>query len=95
MNILKEFANLGFKSLAIGVVFGLMSSYILKQYRFFSKSAIHESIMIFCFGYLSYLFSELNHNSGIITLLTSGVVMAHYTWYNLSPQGKQCSYMIF
>jgi sodium/hydrogen exchanger-like protein 6/7 len=85
VKIMKQFAGLGLRSVVIGVVFGLMSSYILKRYRFFSKSAIHESILIFCFGYLSYLFSELSHDSGIITLLTAGVVMAHYTWYNLSP----------
>jgi len=33
--------------------------------------------------------------SGIISLLTSGIVMAHYAWYNLSPQGKHVSGVAF
>ena len=52
-------------------------------------------MMIFCFGYLSYVVCEVAGYSGIISLLTSGVVMAHYTWYNLSPQGKQSSFIVF
>lgn len=42
-------------------------------------------------GYLSYSIGELVHVSGIISLLTSGIIMAHYGWYNLSPQGKVLS----
>lgn len=52
-------------------------------------------MMIFCFGYLSYVVSEVSKYSGIITLLTTGIVMAHYSWYNLSPQGKQSSFIVF
>ena len=33
--------------------------------------------------------------SGIISLLTSAIVMAHYAWYNLSPQGKHVSGIAF
>lgn len=51
--------------------------------------------MIFCFAYVSYVVSEITKNSGIITLLTSGIVMAHYTWYNLSTQGKNASFIVF
>jgi NhaP-type Na+/H+ or K+/H+ antiporter len=42
-------------------------------------------------GYLAYSVGELIHVSGIICLLTCGIVMAHYGWYNLSPQGKHLS----
>ncbi len=83
--IIKEFFSLGFGSVFIGLIFGLLSSYILKTFRAFSKNPVTESMMIFCFGYLSYVVSEVASNSGIITLLTCGIVMAHYTWYNLSP----------
>lgn len=31
----------------------------------------------------------------MISLLTSGITMAHYTWYNLSPQGKTISSVSF
>lgn len=79
----------------IGIIFALLSAYILKKFRVFSRNPVMETMMIFCFGYLAYVVSEISANSGIITLLTVGVVMAHYTWYNLSPMGKQASYTVF
>ena len=57
--IIKEFFSLGFGSVFIGVIFGLLSSYILKTFRAFSKNPVTESMMIFCFGYLSYVVSEV------------------------------------
>ena len=51
--------------------------------------------MLFSFAYVSYVLAELWHISGIITLLTCSIVMANYAWYNLSPQGKQSSVVIF
>ena len=40
---------------------------------------------------LTYFISEALELSGMISLLTCGITMAHYTWYNLSPQGKTIS----
>ena len=51
--------------------------------------------MIFCIAYMAYCTAELAKFSGIIALLTSGVVMAHYAWYSLSAQGKHGSYLVF
>jgi len=34
--IVKDFGNLGFQSIFIGIIFGLLSSYILKKFRAFS-----------------------------------------------------------
>lgn len=93
--ILGDFILLGLVSLLIGVIFGLASSWILKRFRSFSKNPIFESMIIFCFAYLSYIMSELTKKSGIISLLTCGIVMAHYTWFNLSTQGKQSSFIVF
>ena len=42
-------------------------------------------------AFVMYFISEAQEFSGIITLLTCGIFMAHYTWYNLSPQGKTIS----
>jgi len=86
--ILQDFTTLGFNSVMIGIIFGLLSAYLMSTFRAFSKNPVMETMMIFCFGYLSYVISEVAQNSGIITLLTCGIVMAKYTWYNLSPQGK-------
>jgi NhaP-type Na+/H+ or K+/H+ antiporter len=63
--------------------------------RFLTHSPVHETLFVFSFGYLGYMFSELFELSGIITLLTTGVLMAHYAWYNLSPQSKQTTSLAF
>jgi len=90
-----DFGMLSLQSLCLGALFAMASSLLLKNFRSFTKNPVHESMIIFCFGYLAYVCSEVIHASGIITLLTCGVVMAHYTWYNLSPQGKQSSFIVF
>lgn len=83
--IVGDFLGLSAGSLAIGIAYGIMASYFLKRMRFVSVSSVKETLLIFCFGYISYATGELAHMSGIISLLTSGVIMAHYGWYNLSP----------
>ncbi len=86
---------LGVASIGIGLIFGIIASYLLKVMRYITVSSIKETLFVFCFGYLSYSIGELVHMSGIIALLTSGVIIAHYGWYNLSPQGKlvtSCSF---
>ena len=70
---------------------GLVGSFIFKKMRFLTVSAIKEVLLTFCFGYLAYGFGEMAHMSGIICLLTAGIVFAHYGWFNLSPQGKHLS----
>ena len=94
-SIAGNFVSLSLQSLFLGIIFALLSSYILKKFRAFSKNPVAECMIIFSFAYLSYLFSEVLKASGIISLLTCGVVMAHYSWYNLSPQGKQSSFIVF
>lgn len=90
-----NFLALSAGSLAIGIFYGLIASYFLKSMRFLTVSSIKETLLIFSFGYLSYSTGEIVHMSGIICLLTSAIVMAHYGWYNLSPQGKHVSCVAF
>ena len=90
-----NFLLLGIASIGIGIIYGLIASYIFKHLRFISTSAIKETLVIFCFGYMAYATSEACHFSGIISQLTSGIVMAHYAWYSLSPQGKHMSSATF
>ena len=89
--ILWNFIKLGVVSILIGLLIGLLGSYSFKKFRFLTVSAIKETFLIFCYGYLAYSISDLCKMSGIISLLTAGVIMAHYGWYNLSPQGKHVS----
>ena len=82
-----EFLVLGVVSLMIGLGFGLAQSYLMKKVRSFTRDPVAECAIIFAFAYISYVCAELGHQSGIITILTCGLTMAHYGWYNLSPQG--------
>lgn len=86
--ILGNFIKLGLISILIGVVIGMLSSLMFKYMRFLTHSPITETLMIMILAFICYYASEGLHQSGIISLLTCGITMAHYTWYNMSPQGK-------
>ena len=95
IEILGDFLLLGAGSLAIGVVVGVIASIMFKKMRSLTLSSTVECLVIFCMAYLAYCSAELMSFSGIISLLTSGVVMAHYAWYSLSAQGQHGSYLVF
>ena len=84
-NIILDFFLLSFLSLTIGMIFGGISAIILKYFRALTKDAVSECIFLFSCGYLCYVTAETLKQSGIIALLTCGIMMAHYSWYNLSP----------
>lgn len=91
--ILFQFALLGVVSLSYGLLFGFMTSFIFKHCSFLRVNAVTETFLILSLSMLSYFIAELTeiagiHMSGIISLLTCGIVQSHYTYYNLSPQGK-------
>ena len=90
-----DFLTLGIKSLLLGLAFGLSCSYLFKIARSLTKNPVAECAMIFSFAYLAYVVAELTHASGIISLLTCGITMAHYAWYSLSPQGQANSTVVF
>ena len=90
-----NFLILGVVSILIGLAFGLLQSYIMKKARSLTKSPVAECCIIFALAYISYVVAEIIHYSGIITLLTCGVTMAHYGWYNLSPQGQTSANVVF
>ncbi len=83
--ILGAFISLSFFSLLAGVVMGILSAVATKNFRFLTVKPVVECTLIFCFGYLSYAVAELFHYSGIIALLAASIIMAKYSWYNLSP----------
>ena len=82
-------------SVFIGFVFGMIVTLMMKHFRYLSQSAIGESSLMICFGLLSYFLSEIYEFSGIVSLLTTAVVMGHYSWFNLSPQGKHVTSITF
>lgn len=93
--VILEFTKLTFSSVACGIAASFTCALFLKHCRFLTHSPIHETLFVFCSAYLGYMIAELLEISGIITLLTSGILMAHYAWYNLSPQSKQTTNLAF
>ena len=55
--------------------------------RFLLNSEITQVVITYLFGILSYVIAELLDMSGVITVLISGVTLAHYNFYNLTPGG--------
>ena len=85
LEIILEFLKLSFLSLLIGILTGILSALMYKKARIMTLNTIMECVVLFSFAYLSYTVAEILHLSGIIALLSCGVMMGHYTWYNLSP----------
>lgn len=97
--ILGEFVMLGVISLSIGLIFGYVTSFAFKHLNFLRVNPITETFVLFAFSMISYFVSESIvivgvQMSGITSLLTCGIVQSHYTYYNLSPQGKTASLFI-
>lgn len=82
-------------SVLIGVVVGFTITFLLKKFRSVAHSAIHETFLLIVCAFVTYFISEVTGQSGITSLVSCALVFAHYTWYNLSPQGKHVSSIIF
>lgn len=93
--ILWNFFTLCVLSILIGVLFGFIITYVLKKVRSVSHSAVHETFLIYCVTMLTYYTSGILDLSGITSLVSAAIVMAHYTWYNLSPQGQHITSVTF
>ena len=83
--ILGQFVSLAVSSIGLGVAAGVLSSILFKYNRFLNHSSITETAVLFIMAMGTYYASETMKLSGMISLLTCGITMAHYTWYNLSP----------
>jgi solute carrier family 9 (sodium/hydrogen exchanger), member 6/7 len=81
---------LGTVSLLVGLLFGFITAFTFKHCNFLRVNAITETFLMFSFSFMSYFVSNSIiiaqiEMSGIISLLTCGIVQSHYTYYNLSP----------
>jgi sodium/hydrogen exchanger-like protein 6/7 len=93
--IIGNFIELALTSVSIGLAAGIFSAMLFKWFRLLCHSAITESILLLIIAMVAYFVSDYAEKSPIISLLTCGISMAHYTWYNLSPQGKTVSSVTF
>ena len=94
--IFGEFILLWIISIAIGVFVGFGTSFLFKHAKFLTVNAVTETFLMFALGLTGYFIAEMiviagNPMSGVMALLTCSIIDSHYTWYNLSPQGKSTS----
>lgn len=95
VKVFGNFLYLSFASVTIGSLCGFIGALMTKHFRFISHSAIGESSLIISFAMIGYFISEILELSGIVSLLMTAIVMSQYTFYNLSPQGRNTSTVIF
>ncbi|XP_055603501.1 sodium/hydrogen exchanger 8 [Uranotaenia lowii] len=82
-SVLNTFCMMFFASAGIGVVFALMSALLLKHVDLRKHPSLEFGLML-VFTYAPYVLAEGIHLSGIMAILFCGIVMSHYTHFNLS-----------
>ncbi|PIN14378.1 Sodium/hydrogen exchanger protein [Handroanthus impetiginosus] len=88
LQLIGNFIYLFISSLALGVLTGLLSAYIIKKLYFGRHSTDREVAIMMLMAYLSYMMAELFYLSGILTVFFCGIVMSHYTWYNVTENSR-------
>ena len=84
------FSSMAILSIVVGVVLGLLTSFIYKQTSIQNFANI-ESTLLFLFCYLCYALSESLGLSGIMSLFFNGIVLSHYNSYNLSEDSRHAT----
>lgn len=74
-------------SLVVGVIVSLLCALLLKYTQLY-KYPVTESAIVLLYAYTAYLIAEGLELSGIVSILFSGITMAHYAWENLSRASK-------
>ena len=66
-------------SILLGILVGLLCSFMLKRVKNLTESATREASLIIMFGYLSYIIAEMVELSGIMTIFCCGLVIDKYS----------------
>ncbi|KAK4877134.1 hypothetical protein RN001_009640 [Aquatica leii] len=80
---INRFCLMFFASAGIGVMFALVSALFLKHVDLRKNPSLEFGMML-VFTYAPYVLAEGIHLSGIMAILFCGIVMSHYTHFNLS-----------
>lgn len=83
-----------FASAGIGCVFGILSALLFKFIDLRRTPSLETAFMLI-FMYSPYVFAEAIKLSGIMAILFAGIVMSHYTHFNLSPVTRITVQQIF
>lgn len=89
-----EFVVIFGASTLIGAAAGLWSALLFKWTRLFNH-VILEGALIMLIAYSSYLLADGIALSGIVAVLFCGIVMAHYTFNNLSAKAREFTREMF
>ncbi|XP_060703637.1 sodium/hydrogen exchanger 1 [Hemiscyllium ocellatum] len=65
----------------VGIFYGLIAAFTS---RFTSRIRVIEPLFVFLYSYMAYLCSEIFHLSGIMALISCGVIMRPYVEANIS-----------
>lgn len=93
--IIVNFLRLLSLSILVGLIAGFVYSFLTKQARFLAQNVVAESFVMLAFAMISYFVAEIMEVSAIVSLLTTAIIMSHYAWHNLSPQGKHVTSVTF
>ncbi|XP_011504417.1 PREDICTED: sodium/hydrogen exchanger 8 [Ceratosolen solmsi marchali] len=80
---INKFCLMFFASAGIGVVFAIISALLLKHFDLRKNPSLEFALML-VFTYAPYVLAEGIQLSGIMAILFNGIVMSHYTHFNLS-----------
>ena len=89
--VLTSFFGTVFASILIGIVTAMLCSFIFKRCRFLVENEVTQVAFTYIFGILSYVMAEFFDMSGVITVMVSGVMLAHYNYYNLTVGGMHAT----
>lgn len=82
-----SFFTISIASTSVGVLIGLACSFLFKHTRVRDYPKFEISL-VFLSSYGSYAFAEAVELSGIMSIFFTGVVLATYNTYNLSPTSQ-------
>ncbi len=81
-------------SMALGVVFGLGMSLVLKHSSLSLYPSIETCLVALC-AYMCYFFSNGLSMSGIVSLLFCGITLKHYAYHSMSRRTQRATKYIF
>lgn len=92
--ILNGFVTVTVLSVLVGLLMGLIQSYIYKHSDI-SNHRKMEMALLLLFCYCNYSVAQVLSLSGIMALFINGIVVSHYNSFNLSKESKTTSEHIF
>ena len=81
-------------SLIIGVSVGIFHAIFLKHMKKYNINRVQEISTMLLFGFISFIICDCLNLSSMTSLLSCGLCMSHYTFYNLKYQTREESALI-